>query len=183
MSPCRLDAHERCPPAERDDEIRLARVVCARTTRNGNMRETRHDPNNTCEASSVGIKTMADRIGFTISVRRELARNANMTPLTLQRLHPDPQPRLPASLRRPICRQEVPQGQLPHHRASDQLPDGSRPQQRQEADGRPHRCPRLRDRKFSPLADPESPPPNNMRLYRTRCARHVKQQHPPCLLT
>lgn len=35
--------------------------------------------------------------------------------LEMQRLHPDPQPRLPASLRWPIRRQAFPQGQLPHH--------------------------------------------------------------------
>lgn len=40
---------------------------------------------------------------------------ANNVPPMMQRLHPDPLPRLPASLRWPICRQALPQGQLPHH--------------------------------------------------------------------
>ncbi len=61
--------------------------------------------------------------------------------------------RLHPSLCWPICRQAVPQGQLPHHRASHQLAHDARPQQRQEAQGRPHRRPLLRDRESIPIAE------------------------------
>lgn len=95
-----------------------------------------------------------------------------LTSLPPQRLHPDPLSRLPASLCRSLCRQALPQGQLPHHRAPYQLPHDARSQQRKEADGRPHCRPRLRDRQSSPHVSQDAVPSPPSAPPRTHARAH-----------
>ena len=80
------------------------------------------------------------------AARAQQYKNVKADDVTTQRLHPDPSTRLPASLRRPLRPEAFPQGTVPHHRASHQLPHDERPQQRKEAHGCPHCRPRFRDR-------------------------------------
>merc|ERR1712058_204905 len=53
------------------------------------------------------------------------------------RLHPDPRPSLHLPFRRSICPEEIQKGTVPNHRASHQLLDDERSQQRKEAYGCP----------------------------------------------